>query len=262
MNTPSGDLYLNSRDCRGTAADFALSQPIQFTNITNTATFSLKQAIFTNLIPTIETGVNDQFAVVYSGVPPAITYTFDQQVVNGTDLASAFETAINDPGAFASVVFDLNTSTFVISALAGSRFMFVSTNAQMDRFYEMVGLTRYLNRSIGDPAFFPTSLPSITSDPIRLYGTNFVDVLVSANSGTGQIFHTGNVGSCIARIPINQPYGYQIVYEPSVVTDGIAIYVQDLANLRVTLNDEWGDLLRLPPNASVSLHFKLFYCST
>lgn len=252
-------VFINNRDrinIDESAFDFSVPNLDFSSNDVRTFNCVVGQAIVKNLIPNIQAGKSDSFAVEVDGTPAAELQLIPGNY-NALVLASALQTYLSDIKPGFTVGYDTDLLKFYITVPASTTLKIlrpqVYTNyweqqkltypSKYDRFLECCGLVD--NAGIA----YPTGV-FYGANPVNLGGTSFVDINVRA--GLDVMHSSGMSMDTIVRVPMDVPYGEEKHYEPGL-SACFALDMNYLRNLRITLVDEWGQMMTVPENTLVSL---------
>jgi len=241
----SMDIFLNSRNGRGTADSFQFNG-LTIGNHGAEYEITLKTVIFPNLRPTIIKNENNGFIFRHNSVNRQITFVEDYY--DGVTLATALQsTLIATTGAAFTVSFGIPsapTYCYAITVPAGSTLELLTNNDFFyKRFIDLIGMQDNVAKVFTGPI-------TIVGGPVALHGTNFVDIQFRVNQ---PVIHSGGVDDVIARIPIDKPYGDLICYSPNISGPTKSFMVGSLVGLQFSLLDEWGNPFRLPSNHSCAI---------
>lgn len=252
-------VFINNRDrinINESAFDFSVPNLDFSSNDIRTYNCVVKQAIVRNLIPNVQLGKSDAFAVEINGV--AVN---ELQVLpgnyNALVLASTLQTYLRTFDVGFSVGYDTDLLKLYITVPAGKTLKIkrpqVFTNyweqqkltypSKYDRFLELCGLV-----DNADILYQPGVFYGI--NPVLLGGTAFVDINIRAGL---DVMHTCGMNmDTIVRVPMDVPYGEEKHYEPGL-SACFGLDMNYLRNLRITVVDEWGQMMDVPDNTLVSL---------
>lgn len=159
-----------------------------------------------------------------------------------THLASVLSSAVGGSGTY-SGTFNLQTKKITITVTAGIT-NFAFTSGATDA-YEELGI---------DSTSFAAAASSQTSDfPVSLGGSTYVDVV---SNFSGHNYSSSTTGHVLTRIPLNEPFGSYIFYEPNT-DDKFFVSVSQIDSVRIQLRDDKANPWLLPSNAHVSLVLKI-----
>jgi hypothetical protein len=253
------EFYINSRECSGTPSQFQVTRQL-FRRPDTLYNVCLTQVVIPNLIPTIRSGQNDtfQYELVVSNVTFTGTVSIQEGYYAPSQLASALQTGLQAIDAQFQVAWDATTSKFLLATGAGKSIRFpIRLPASREQpyyspeevFLETVGWKDWsISAQLGDGQFKSASAA-------RIGGSFTIDMLCNFNTDG---ISTNGRSRMLARIPVNADYGNVIVWEPQLTDTGmVQVEAQLLNNFAATLLDEWGNILKLPNNAHVSIKFKL-----
>lgn len=109
---------------------------------------------------------------------------------------------------------------------------------------------------LGYTNFQPTefSLQHIAPYPVHLSGTRFVYLLTNLTAGKN--YSTTNQNSVLDKVPIDVPFGEEVVYEPNN-ENWVNIADAGLDNIHIRLVDQNGNNYELPNNTAMALTFMI-----
>ncbi len=226
----------------------------------------LKSIIFQNRIPNV-TPYNNVASIKYNGTMYSTIFepgnydalsfvdavnewlhTIDTDLTFGYDTVSKFG-SITIP---ANSTFEWSTGVDGLST-APDTWAFEERSTQ-HRFIDMIGFWDFPTPQLFRTGSLAETFSGYTQ--LDLYGTAFVDVCLNTNLGS---IHMGTKNyQILARVPIKESFGQVVHYEPSLdhtfLLDGNA-----LNNLRVTLYDEWTNVVdTVPLNTTFALNLVLY----
>lgn len=254
-------VYINNRDRTNTgesAFNFTVP-PLDTQNNTNSAyNVIIKQVIVEHFIPNVQTNVSDsiQFTIDNNVRELTLVEGFYDAVLIAQSVDTFLKTF--DPG-FA-VGYDLNSLKMFITVPAGHTLMinrpivftaFVQQDSlnypsKYDRFLEMMGMIENTGVNYSNTTF-------VGSNPC-IVTTAFVDVNFT---GFGKVIHScGKQFNTRVRVPMSVNYGERMHHEPGLES---AFHMDQatLRNLRITLVDQWGNMMKVPKGTLVALSLLL-----
>lgn len=253
-------IFINNRDRQNIdepAFDFTVPNLDFNSNDVRTYNCVVKQVIVRNMIPNVQSGVSDSFAVEVLGVQAELLILPGQyNILTLADTVQTFLTT-NFGGGW-TVVYDSDLFKILITVPVGQTLKILRPQvfnnyweqnkltypSKYDRFLEILGLVDNAN-------IVYTSGAHYGANPVQVNGTAYVDVNIRA--GLDVMHSCGMQMDTIVRVPMDVPFGEEKHYEPGL-SACFGIDANYLRNLRITLVDEWGNKMPdVPDNTLVSV---------
>lgn len=219
---------------------------------------------FKNFIPTIRSGVNDQFRYTINGT--AYLSILQEGHYDATRLAGALQSSLQANGSAGFLVsYDLNTRCLQFTIPASYTLVFTRTSTvwtddrydfqnATDRFLDTAGLMGNVNVSY-------TNTTIQANYPLNLYGPISAVFYFSAGINNNCISNFPGDPSIIASVPITAEYGEVEVFEPGLPIV-FTLSASDFAYMSINCMDEKGTLISPPPNTDLSIHIMLIPLQT
>lgn len=171
------------------------------------------------------------------------TVTLTSNNYSGSTLAVHLQSVMNNASALAyTVSYDTDSKKLVIIPSSG---VFKWNSNITNSAYEILGVTT-----------FNVNSASYTSDvPIRLSGTNYIDI-ISSDFQTDSTSSTHNT-NLVARIPMYHNFGGIIFYEPQLHHPMQVQNSTGMMNISLELRDDHGNPWKLDEYGYISLEFKV-----
>lgn len=166
----------------------------------------------------------------------------DENNYTGHSLATHLQTLMNDAGSHTyTVTYDSSLKKLQITAVGG---VFRWDTIATKHAYEIIGNTT-----------FGVSANTYTSDvPIRLSGTNYVDILSNFQNDSHLSTSTS---SLLARIPVDVNFGYIIFHEPANHRPINIQNKQGMLDIQLELRDDHGHPWKLDAYGHLSLELRI-----
>lgn len=213
---------------------------------------------FQNLIPNINK-YNNVLMYKYNNSSYTVVLSPGNYDVNTLMSTLNTEFALRNPAL--QLTYDTTLKVLTLTIPGGNTFTFVrpsvtSDPAQnqytyqysaVDRMLDQLGFMQYANRVLSGTVAAP--------DPINIFGTKWVDIVLNINLGCIQ---NGPLNrQVLGRVYMTEPYGSMVVWMPQNAMG----YMVDLAQLdgcRLQLYDSWNNLIdTVPKNTPFSLKILL-----
>lgn len=258
---PTGTaLFISNRD-RVTSFespyDFFLP-PFQQSQLnTQSYTVLVKQVLLKNHFYNVIATKCDTLSITVNNVD--YINIFEAGFYSATSLQSSIQSFLTTINANLLINYDSGEQTFSFTIPNGMTFKINGTQSfslspfqyenTITRFSELLGFHEQLNTTITGPTVY------VASNPVNLYGTSFIDVNFNTSLNS---MHTSQqvIARTLVRVPITTSYGQLEVFEPTVPITG-TLESSALDNLRITITNEWGDIVVGPQNSLFSMSLLL-----
>ena len=229
-------LYLHTKDSinPNEPSIASWSMPEIF-KVSATNRLTLVGATFANAVYPVNSN-NNVIVFQEDSVAVSFTATLTAGIYTGSSLATELKTALD-----ASVG---SANTYTVTFSSATLKLSISTSGTNMKFISGSGL-----RIIGFEALGFIVAP-VASFPVRLDGTQFVDLVSSIDSSN--ISTSGR--NILARIPISVSAGSLVVYE-NPLDVGISFEPKNISSIEIRLSDDMGNLWSLPANCPVNYTF-------
>ena len=235
----SSYLILNTKDSytnEPSNAGFNLSN---FSESNFYSKISLKNVIIPNTVYPVNSNYN---TVVFEedGSATDIPCTLTPGTYTASEMATELKTRMDAAGSNTyTVTYDANTFKLTI-ATSGTSLRFTSDTTA--------------HRILGLDTSVSTFASSVTSAyPIRLDGTQFVDIITSIPSSN----ILSDSRPVFARIPVTGGFGEIVFYEHPDSQDWLPFRPDNIISLDIRLVDDQGNAFVLPSNSEVQYTFRL-----
>lgn len=231
-------LHLDTRNSLSptTPSQTSFSLNMRFSTATATKC-SVENVFFPNLVFPVNSTNNTLYYYENGGAVLKTATIPANASYNGSSIASALQTAMNNNGGNNySVTYSSTTFTILIYTTLGNTFKVLSTSTCLS----ILGISAMSSFAISCQGAYT----------VNLAGTAYVDVATNIQCRNITSGYSRNI---IARIYLTQPVGsYQ--YYQDTIEDAMVLHNSELTNLDITLYDDQGSIWNLPSNA--------FFCMT
>lgn len=170
------------------------------------------------------------------------TVTIAYGSYTGSSLATAVAVAMTATASAATYTGSYNSDTKKITITKNSGSFY--WQAVDNDCYDEMGITTFATAAISQ----------VSDAPVNLAGSNFIDVMCS-EIPTDNV-SVGSTGRVLARIPLDQNFGYIIYYQtPEALR--IPVSMDSLSRLTFSLFDDRGNAWELPNNSHISFVMKI-----
>lgn len=263
-------LYISNKDrIQGLSYDFLLSDVSGVYGSTSTYRAKVVQVEFENFATTIIKGQNETFEYTLTNdvLSYNIVIVFPEGVlpITGTNSILSNIQAQQDAQAGAGKLtwsYDLDTKKVKLTTAATNYYItipkpidpvypFQQNNSQL-RNVESLGLDNFCIPQKSTKGAIGTI--SEGSSQVDYSTSSFLDIAANLPN---QSFSTANLSRMIiARVPVDQPYGFMVSYQPLHPLEFL-LSTQQMNNLRITCFNQWNQYYVLPENANLSIVLQL-----
>lgn len=213
-------------------------------NLLDGFSISLHSVMFPNTVyPTNE--YNNILEVTENGVD-AWSIVLTPNVYTGSSIATALQSSLNDAdisnpltGVY-TVTYDSTSKKLSFSSTVAFTFVLVSNNC-----YENLGLDT--------STFSSFSTSWVSSFPVHLEGTKYVDVITNISNMS---YSSRVSGHTLCRVPVTVGFG-NIVFYSNNYQEHLQTSTLHLDEISIQLKDDRGNFYKLPKNSHLSLVFTL-----
>ena len=258
-------LYIDSRyKASGTDSDFLIELPVDV-DCTRTSSFFVASCSFANTYQTITNKNNTLYVVRVIAAPngtvnalqiPPGAYTPDQ-------LATALSQALASLFGDTTFTFDAATGLYTVQYNSAVATMIIPNYTEIDYYAQAFSqdpLPGIKDESVNAILNMPNQFPSIPTG-VSTFLTGIVDLVplreiyLHCSLANNRTLHINGSRDCIARIPIDVPFGDVVTYRHLGPSDALSSSDIHFRSVRFTLRDWAGNIVPVESFVVIELCF-------